>query len=51
MLAVVCVEGGPSRESLDVIYELLKDQMHPDSVPMDKDEVQLEQPTLLCFAI
>lgn len=30
MLAIVSVEGGPSRESLDVVFTLMKESLHPE---------------------
>jgi hypothetical protein len=41
---VVCVEGGPSRESLDNIRNFLYDELHPENPEqqgVDVEEVSL----------
>ncbi len=36
MLAVVCVEGGPTRESLDFIHDAFYEQLHDGDLEVDE---------------
>jgi hypothetical protein len=44
VLAIVCVDGGPSREALDMVYELLKDQLLQQGAgeALEKEELDEE---------